>query len=215
MPAKTFSEPISLTNQAVAGKLPTTYILTVDKGKPPEQDDFYPFYQRAKAGAGRRSSWKATTTSSVRIPGTRRAAGTGAITSGINDFPALCWQVCSRGRRNVRRLNPKTEGEAQKSAKCGNRNLTHQSTASYSDFGLRILLVPPAGYLFPSSFAFWAWYSSAEMAPVSLAHCQVNQLLADGGVLVLGFSLGAAAPRCNSKQPEQQHGGQRHQGGNE
>jgi pimeloyl-ACP methyl ester carboxylesterase len=48
-PAKTFSEPISLTNQAVAAKLPTTYILTVDKGKTPEQDDFYPFYQRAKA----------------------------------------------------------------------------------------------------------------------------------------------------------------------
>lgn len=48
MPAKCFSEPISLTNQAVAGKLPTTYILTVDAGQPPEQDDFYPFYQRAK-----------------------------------------------------------------------------------------------------------------------------------------------------------------------
>ena len=33
----------------MAGKLPTTYILTVDKGKVPEQDEFYPFYQRAKA----------------------------------------------------------------------------------------------------------------------------------------------------------------------
>jgi len=49
MPAKTFSEPISLTNQAVARKLPVTYILTVDKGSPPEQDDFYHFYERAKA----------------------------------------------------------------------------------------------------------------------------------------------------------------------
>ena len=47
--ARTFSEPITLTNQAVAQKLPTTYILTVDKGKPPEQDDFYRFYLRAKA----------------------------------------------------------------------------------------------------------------------------------------------------------------------
>ena len=46
---KTFSQPITLTNQAVAGKLPTTYILTVEKGKPPEQDDFYRFYQRAQA----------------------------------------------------------------------------------------------------------------------------------------------------------------------
>jgi pimeloyl-ACP methyl ester carboxylesterase len=49
MPAKTFSEPITLTNQAVAGKLPATYILTVDKGAPPERDDFYKFYLRAKA----------------------------------------------------------------------------------------------------------------------------------------------------------------------
>jgi pimeloyl-ACP methyl ester carboxylesterase len=49
MPAKTFSEPITLTNQAVAVKLPTTFILTVDAGTPDEQDDFYPFYQRAQA----------------------------------------------------------------------------------------------------------------------------------------------------------------------
>ncbi len=49
MPAKCFSEPIRLTNQVVARKLPATYILTVDAGQPPELDDFYPFYQRAKA----------------------------------------------------------------------------------------------------------------------------------------------------------------------
>ena len=49
MPAKTFSEPITLTNQAVAQKLPTVYILTVDAGAPDEEDDFYPFYQRAQA----------------------------------------------------------------------------------------------------------------------------------------------------------------------
>ena len=47
--AWTFSEPITFTNQAIAQKLPTTYILTVDKGKSPEQDDFYPCYERAKA----------------------------------------------------------------------------------------------------------------------------------------------------------------------
>jgi pimeloyl-ACP methyl ester carboxylesterase len=47
--AKTFSEPVSLTNQAVAGKLPATYILTVEKGQPPERDDFYRFYLRAQA----------------------------------------------------------------------------------------------------------------------------------------------------------------------
>ena len=49
MPVKTFSQPITLTNQAVADKLPVTYILTVDKGKSPEQDDFFKFYLRAKA----------------------------------------------------------------------------------------------------------------------------------------------------------------------
>jgi len=49
MPAKTFSEPISLTNQAAAQKLPTTYILLVAKGQSPEQANFYRFYQRAKA----------------------------------------------------------------------------------------------------------------------------------------------------------------------
>ena len=47
--ARTFNEPITLTNQAIAQKLPTTYILTVDKGKSPEQDDFYRCYERAKA----------------------------------------------------------------------------------------------------------------------------------------------------------------------
>ena len=45
----TFTEPITLTNPAVAGKLPATFILTVEKGQSPEQDDFYPFYERAKA----------------------------------------------------------------------------------------------------------------------------------------------------------------------
>jgi pimeloyl-ACP methyl ester carboxylesterase len=48
MPELTFSEPITLTNQAVAMKLPTTYILLVGKGNTPEQADFYRFYVRAK-----------------------------------------------------------------------------------------------------------------------------------------------------------------------
>ncbi len=48
MPAKCFSEPIELTNQAVARKLSATYILTVDAGQKPESDDFYLFYRRAK-----------------------------------------------------------------------------------------------------------------------------------------------------------------------
>ena len=48
-PARTFSEPISLKNQEAARKIPTTYILTVDKGKEPRDDMFFPFYERAKA----------------------------------------------------------------------------------------------------------------------------------------------------------------------
>jgi pimeloyl-ACP methyl ester carboxylesterase len=48
-PAKTWSEPIILKHQDVAGKLPTTYILTVDKGKQPSQDAFYRFSERARA----------------------------------------------------------------------------------------------------------------------------------------------------------------------
>lgn len=44
---KTFTDPIVLKNEA-ARRLPTTYILTVDKGKEPKDDDFFPQSQRAK-----------------------------------------------------------------------------------------------------------------------------------------------------------------------
>jgi pimeloyl-ACP methyl ester carboxylesterase len=47
-PLKTFTDPISLKNPAAA-KIPATYILTVDKGKKPEEDDFYDASVRAKA----------------------------------------------------------------------------------------------------------------------------------------------------------------------
>jgi pimeloyl-ACP methyl ester carboxylesterase len=46
---KTLTEPIKLAHQDKARALPTTYILTVDAGKPPEQDTFFPYYERAKA----------------------------------------------------------------------------------------------------------------------------------------------------------------------
>ena len=49
MPERTFTEPIVLTNQEVARKVPTTYILTVDPGKKPEEDTFFRAYERAKA----------------------------------------------------------------------------------------------------------------------------------------------------------------------
>lgn len=47
--AKTFSDPVVLKNQDAVRKIPTTYILTVDPGRQPQNDTFYPCYQRAKA----------------------------------------------------------------------------------------------------------------------------------------------------------------------
>jgi pimeloyl-ACP methyl ester carboxylesterase len=46
--ARTFSQAISLTNPA-ARRLPAAYILTVDKGRKPEEDTFFKSYQRAQA----------------------------------------------------------------------------------------------------------------------------------------------------------------------
>jgi pimeloyl-ACP methyl ester carboxylesterase len=46
-PMKTFSDPVSLKNDA-AKKLPAAYILTVENGKKPEEDDFYQQSLRAK-----------------------------------------------------------------------------------------------------------------------------------------------------------------------
>ncbi len=47
MPAKTFSQPISLKNPA-ALKIPTVYLLLIDPGKTAQEDTFYPCYQRAQ-----------------------------------------------------------------------------------------------------------------------------------------------------------------------
>ena len=46
-PVKTWQEPVALKNPA-ARALPTTYILTVDPGKRPEDDTFFRFSQRAR-----------------------------------------------------------------------------------------------------------------------------------------------------------------------
>ena len=46
-PLKTFTDPIALKNPA-AQKIPAVYILTVDAGKSPEEDDFAPFASRAR-----------------------------------------------------------------------------------------------------------------------------------------------------------------------
>jgi hypothetical protein len=47
-PTKTFTDTISLKNPAAA-KVPATYILTVEPGKSPSDDDFYAQSLRAKA----------------------------------------------------------------------------------------------------------------------------------------------------------------------
>ncbi len=47
-PLKTFTDPIVLKAPAAA-KVPATYLLTVEQGKKPEEDDFYPSAERAKA----------------------------------------------------------------------------------------------------------------------------------------------------------------------
>jgi alpha-N-arabinofuranosidase len=46
---KTFTEPIKLEHQDQARRIPSTYILTVDHGKKPEDDMFYRYYQRAQS----------------------------------------------------------------------------------------------------------------------------------------------------------------------
>jgi pimeloyl-ACP methyl ester carboxylesterase len=47
-PLKTLTDPIVLKNPARL-QIPTDYILTVDPGKEPQEDGFYPYSQRAKA----------------------------------------------------------------------------------------------------------------------------------------------------------------------
>jgi pimeloyl-ACP methyl ester carboxylesterase len=48
-PLKTFTDPIALKNQAATASIPATYILTVDKGKQPGEDYFFPASERARA----------------------------------------------------------------------------------------------------------------------------------------------------------------------
>jgi pimeloyl-ACP methyl ester carboxylesterase len=48
-PERTFSQPISLRQPDIAGKIPTTYILTVDEGLDAKDDAFFQFSERAKA----------------------------------------------------------------------------------------------------------------------------------------------------------------------
>lgn len=48
-PAQTFTECLSLKHPEATSKIPVTYILTVDKGRQPEEDQFFRAYERARA----------------------------------------------------------------------------------------------------------------------------------------------------------------------
>jgi xylan 1,4-beta-xylosidase len=62
-PEKTFTQPIALTRQDVARRLPTTYILTVDPGKKPVDDMFNRFHERAKS-----RGWKCLVMEADHVP---------------------------------------------------------------------------------------------------------------------------------------------------
>ena len=72
-PMKTFTDPIVLKNPAAA-KVPGTYILTVEKGKKPEDDDFYASSERAKA-----RGWPVLIMEADHVPMWRQPEATAAL----------------------------------------------------------------------------------------------------------------------------------------
>lgn len=76
-PLKTMTDAIVLTNPAAAA-IPGTYILTVEPGKAPETDDFYPFYQRALA-----RGWPVIVMEADHVPQWRKPAETAALLATI------------------------------------------------------------------------------------------------------------------------------------
>jgi pimeloyl-ACP methyl ester carboxylesterase len=76
-PLKTFTDPIALRNPAAA-KIPGTYILTVEKGKAPEADEFYPAAERARA-----RGWPVITMEADHVPYWRKPAETAGLLLGL------------------------------------------------------------------------------------------------------------------------------------
>ncbi len=76
-PLKTFTDPIVLKNPAAA-KIPGTYILTVEKGRAPEEDDFYPAAERAKA-----RGWPVIMMEADHVPYWRKPAETAELLLGL------------------------------------------------------------------------------------------------------------------------------------
>lgn len=77
-PLKTFTDPIGLKNPAAA-KIPGTYILTVEKGKRPEDDDFFAFAERARA-----RGWPVLIMEADHVPNWRQPEATAALLLGIH-----------------------------------------------------------------------------------------------------------------------------------
>jgi len=66
-PAKTFTQKIRLHNQDIVARVPTTYILTVEPGKRPEDDMFFKSAERARV-----RGWKVVTMEADHNPETSR-----------------------------------------------------------------------------------------------------------------------------------------------
>ena len=77
-PLKTFTDAIVLRNPAAA-KVPATYILTVEKGKRPEDDDFYAFAERARA-----RGWPVLIMEADHVPNWRQPEATAALLLSIH-----------------------------------------------------------------------------------------------------------------------------------
>src|SRR5258708_5409121 len=78
-PMKTFTDPIVLKNQAAAAKIPATYVLTVDKGRKPEDDDFFPSAERAKA-----RGWSVLIMEADHVPMWRQPEATADLLSSLH-----------------------------------------------------------------------------------------------------------------------------------
>ncbi len=77
-PLKTFTDPIVLKNPAGA-KVPVTYILTVDPGKKPEDDTFFPSSERAKA-----RGWPVIIMEADHVPQWRKPEATAELLLGLH-----------------------------------------------------------------------------------------------------------------------------------
>ncbi len=76
-PLKTFTDPIVLKNPARV-KVPATYVLTVDPGKKPEDDNFFPSSERARA-----RSWPVLIMPADHVPQWRLPEATAELILGV------------------------------------------------------------------------------------------------------------------------------------